>query len=400
MLLRIPTIGDDAGPDYATNINYDLLSLIDTHDHTPGKGVALTTASLDIDTNLSFNSHFAIDVAGLTLVAQSSTPTVGTVYRISDDLYYVDGVGNVVRITQSGAVTGPPGTIAGLVSPASATYVPGSQTFVWRSNTNIAANLDAGTVLYRDLSPNSTYAISLQAPAALSSNYTLTLPTVPASNSFAQLNSSGALVATIPIAAGLTTSNISASANIIGSQLSASANILGSQLSASAGIVNGQIADHTLTSFKMVSTGVAAATYTAPTLTVDEAGRITAASDGTAYGASFYTPTITNLTNISSATASAAWQYMRIGSTVTLSGIIAIVTSGAGIYGLQINSPIVGSNFTTIGNAAGSAMGQSSFNAGVAYANVGSTRLVVTGTGDGAGAFTDTIMVNLTYRVL
>lgn len=191
MLLRIPTVGVDEGPDYAININYDLLNVLDTHDHTSGKGAQITPASLDINGDLSFNNHFATNLAGLSLVAQLSTPLTGTVYQSGVDLYFVDGVGNNIRMTQSGGVAGTPGSITNLLPPASATYVSGSQTFVFQSNTGIAANIDGGAHLFRNLSPNSTFAVVLEAPAALAASYDLILPLLPSVQSFMTLNAAG-----------------------------------------------------------------------------------------------------------------------------------------------------------------------------------------------------------------
>lgn len=195
MLLRVPAVGDEQGPDYAIDINFDLLSVIDSHDHTPGKGVQITPTGMNINANLPFNGHFATQVAGTTLIAQSITPALNTIYESGVDLFFVDGVGNNIRLTQAGGVAGTPGSIAGLVPPASVTYVPGSQTFVFESNINTAANIDAGSYLFRNLSPNSTFAVTLNAPSALSNNYDLTLPTLPAQQSFMTLDQFGQMAA-------------------------------------------------------------------------------------------------------------------------------------------------------------------------------------------------------------
>ena len=249
MSLIIPGVGSEAGPTYAEDVNASL-TLIDQHDHTPGNGVQITPAGLNINAALTLNSNFLTTVAGVTFTAQSTTPAVSTIYENSVDLYFVDGVGNNIRLTQSGGLAGTPGSISGLVSPASATYVPISSTFVWQSNTNIAANMDFGAALLRNISPNSTFALTLQ-PPTLSSNYTITLPTIPASTSFMAMDNSGAISTTIATVGALTTTNLSASAGILGTQLanatitttqiSATAGILGSQLSTTAGIVGSQI---------------------------------------------------------------------------------------------------------------------------------------------------------------
>lgn len=194
MSLIIPTAGQTIGPTYALDVNSSL-SLVDMHDHTPGHGVQITPEGINVNSTLVFNNNFADQLAGLTLIDQGTTPPISTVYAINGDLYFLDGFGNNVRITQSGGVAGSPGSIGGLVAPASATYVPGQSSFVWQSNTNIAANMDFGSAIMRNLSPNSTYALTLTPPANLVNNYTLTLPSLPAVQSFMTLDNSGIITA-------------------------------------------------------------------------------------------------------------------------------------------------------------------------------------------------------------
>lgn len=190
MNLPVPIVGVDPGPQYAIDVN-SCLTLIDQHDHTPGYGVQITPAGIDINTNLTFGQNFATDVAGVVLTTQLSTPTVNTIYESGVDLFFVDGDGNDVRITQNGAVAGTPGSIANLAAPASASYVAADSTFVWESDTNIAANMDFGAAIMRNISPNSTFALTLQPPAALSSDYSLTLPIIPVSRSLLTIDTSG-----------------------------------------------------------------------------------------------------------------------------------------------------------------------------------------------------------------
>lgn len=52
-----------------------------------------------------------------------------------------------------------------------------------------------------------------------------------------------------------------------------------------------------------------------------------------------YTPTLTNVNNISAKTAFAC-QYLRVGSTVTVSGVVSITPIGAGVTQLGISLPI------------------------------------------------------------
>jgi microcystin-dependent protein len=193
MNLVIPTVGNELGPQYAFDVN-NSLSLVDQHDHTSGRGVQIPPAGLNINSNLTFLNNFAVDLAGTTFNPQTSVPADGTIYVNGVDLYYVDELGNNIRITQSGAVTGTPGSIANLTSPASATYVAGSSTFVWQSNANIAANMDFGAAIMRNLSPNSTFALTLQ-PPTLTSNYSITLPYLPSTQSIMTLDAAGNMAA-------------------------------------------------------------------------------------------------------------------------------------------------------------------------------------------------------------
>lgn len=208
MNLPIPGVGTESGPQYAFDVN-SCLTLIDSHDHSPGRGVQITPNGLNINAALSFNNNSAIDLAGLNLTAQLGTPVLlNTIYENGVDLFFLDGVGNPVRITQNGAVAGTPGSIANLLPPASVSYVAGSKTFVFQSGTNIAANIDAASYLLRNISPNSTFALTLQPPAALGNNYSITLPLIPGSNSFITIDTSGALSGSIPTAAGIVGANI------------------------------------------------------------------------------------------------------------------------------------------------------------------------------------------------
>lgn len=213
MNLPVPSVGTEPGPDYAADVNA-CMTLIDQHTHAPGSGVPISPDGMNINADLSFNGQFAIDVAGVGFTAQGGIPSNGTIYMSGVDLFFVDDAGNNVRLTQSGAVAGTPGSISNLVSPASASYVALSSTFVWQSNTNIAANMDFGAAIMRNLSPNSTFALTLRPPAALSSNFTLTLPNIPGSTSFLTLDTSGNITGSIATSGGITASNIAAGTQI------------------------------------------------------------------------------------------------------------------------------------------------------------------------------------------
>lgn len=201
MLLPIPAVGLELGPQYAIDIN-DCMTLIDAHDHTPGSGVQITPAGMNINIDLSMGGNNLTTIRSLRLSSQSS-PLVGVldincVYDVLGDLYFTDGVGNQVRITQGGGVAGTPGSISGLVAPASASYVSANQTFVWQSDTLTPANMDAASYIFRNLSANSK-GLTLSPPAAMGADYTLTLPALPAAatNKIVRLDSTGAFTASL-----------------------------------------------------------------------------------------------------------------------------------------------------------------------------------------------------------
>lgn len=181
MNLPVPIVGVDPGPQYATDVN-SCLTLIDSHNHTPGRGLPITPDAIDINIPLTMNGNFLTDVGGVTLNPQTTPPAVGTVYENGVDLFFIDGDGNNVRLTQGGSVAGAAGSISGLVPPtsASASYVAIDSTFVWQSNINVAANMDAGSYIFRDLTVSSP-GVTVSAPTALASDYSLVLPTLPAS---------------------------------------------------------------------------------------------------------------------------------------------------------------------------------------------------------------------------
>jgi hypothetical protein len=190
MSLIIPTVGVDVGPTYAFEINQSL-GLIDQHDHSPGKGMPISSEGITIVSDINMNGYAFNNLKSLTLSIQTANSIPATVFVKGVDLYYTDVNGSEIRLTKDSGVNGTPGSINNLFAPASVDYVPSSSTFVFSSNTNIAANLDIGSIKFRNLLPNSTFALSLLPPSALSSNYSITLPTLPASTSMLSIGTTG-----------------------------------------------------------------------------------------------------------------------------------------------------------------------------------------------------------------
>lgn len=183
MGLPIPNVAQEPGPAWAKDINASL-SILDGHNHTPGNGVQIPPSGLDINNDLTFQGNNATNLRSTRYTPQSLipgvTPDIGITYVSGVDLYYNDGNGNQIRITQSGSVAGSSGTITGLPSgTASAAYIPSSGTFVFQQATATAANMDIATVILRYPGSYPTPAgnfIALEAPASLATGYAFTLP--------------------------------------------------------------------------------------------------------------------------------------------------------------------------------------------------------------------------------
>jgi hypothetical protein len=193
MLLPVPAVGIDLGPQYATDVN-NCLTILDAHDHTPGLGVQITPAGLNINTDLTIQNNNLTVIRSARLSAQT-TPISGAsdlncIYDTLGDLYFNDGVGNQIRITQNGGVAGTPGSITGMTGGANVAYVPATQTFVFQSAANTPANLDGGALTLRNITANSN-GVTLSPPSAMGTNYGLTLPTLPNAQKFMTLDAAG-----------------------------------------------------------------------------------------------------------------------------------------------------------------------------------------------------------------
>lgn len=201
MNLPIPTVGIDPGPDWALNID-SCFSILDSHDHTPGKGIPITPTGININADLLFNNNNATLVRSIRFQPQGGVlvggADLGCIYESGVDLFYNDGAGNNIRITQSGGIAGTPGSIGSLTPPASVTYVSGTSTYVFQSAANTPGNIDVASVVLRNLTAGSN-GLTLSPPASLPSDYSIILPSLPAQTSFVTITSSGTMLANTTI---------------------------------------------------------------------------------------------------------------------------------------------------------------------------------------------------------
>lgn len=179
LLLPIPTI--TPGPTYASE-EVTAFTVIDAHDHTTGKGVPVPTLGLNINNDLTFNGYNAIDLRSTRYAIQTavlSAPTdLACIYSVNGNLYWNNQLGQPVQITSGAAIDAT--TIGGIggdyaTSTALLFYTSADRTFTFWSNTNVPANIDAGSVTIRQVttSPNG---ITINSPSALAASYGVTLP--------------------------------------------------------------------------------------------------------------------------------------------------------------------------------------------------------------------------------
>lgn len=314
MNLVLPTVGVTPGPQYATNLNASL-TIIDQHDHTSGNGVPIPSAGININADLGFNSYNAVDMRTSRYTSQiaplADPLDIICVYAVAGDLYFNDGVGNQVRITQSGGVAGSPGSIANLVSPASASYLTLSGTFVWESDANVPALMDNGSVIVREPVANGNGA-TIKVAAGLAGNYNLILPQLPASQKIMTLDASG---------------NLSAPYDVDGSSIVISSNLL---TVGPTGITTSMIAAGAVTEPKLANASVSTRTFVAGAITTTaiDNGAVTPQKRSTAIQAqsSFNTATTSASGQISLA---ATGRPIVINLSITGPNVQQIGSSGA-----------------------------------------------------------------------
>jgi hypothetical protein len=237
MNLQQPIIGQDSGLTWeqSTNSNADV---IDAHNHSPGSGTQINPSGININSSLPFNNQKATTVAAVEFQDQSAITDTTSAYTKSGNLFFRDGSGNEVQITSGGAVNA---TSSGISSgTATASFV--SSTLVVNADVNKPANVKGASLLMGNNVTSSHY-LTLQPPAAMAADTTVTLPSIPGSQSFMTIDTSGNMAGYASINQGITRSNLAS----VGQQVSSSS---GSAQTASAVFV-----DVTNLSVSITSTG-------------------------------------------------------------------------------------------------------------------------------------------------
>jgi hypothetical protein len=173
MNLVVPSVGAEPGPQYATDIN-NSLTLIDQHDHSPGKGVQITPAGMNINATLTFNGNAATSLLYSSFIAGSSPSTALMSLSVSpvsgiDELWYTDNNGIQTQITSNGSVHA---TLASLPGLSYNVIAANAWNFYQVGTPSIPASLYVQSLFLQ--TPTSSFNTELIAPTT--GNYAISLP--------------------------------------------------------------------------------------------------------------------------------------------------------------------------------------------------------------------------------
>lgn len=195
MSLVLPVPGVETGPQYGSDQNSSF-TLVDSHDHTPGKGVPVVPQGININSDLAFNDNNATTLRSARFTSQGAPLALITdiqcIYVSGADLYYNDSSGNQVRITNNGAVNV---TATSLVNGSNIAQFIANQLVV-DSAANTPANIVAGSYLMGNNVASGNF-VTLQPVNSIPSNYSLTMPELPAVTSLLTIDSTGNIVGSI-----------------------------------------------------------------------------------------------------------------------------------------------------------------------------------------------------------
>lgn len=188
MSLELPTNGADIGT-WGTKLNV-ALPIVDSHNHTTGKGVKVPTAGLNIDADLSFGNFAASAVGkiGLTpITALAAGSTTVFVSAADNELYWRTAGGTNVKLTNGNALN-VGAFVGGIIGDYTSTNAQlayddatGAYTFK-RGGTHPWARLRAADLrLYEYNTLESVYT-AIKASAAIAASYDITLPAAAAAS--------------------------------------------------------------------------------------------------------------------------------------------------------------------------------------------------------------------------
>jgi hypothetical protein len=209
--ITLPELGADPGQwDDLLNACWEAF---DEHDHTPGSGVLVPLAGININDDIDL-AGFALLQAARLEMDEIALPSMGASFlfasSVNHELYWRTSGGVNLQITSgSGLNVSLIGGIAGDYASVGAelAYDDANDryTFKQQGAPKPWARLASGDVRIHEFNTTESLYVALKAPSALAGNVDITLPLVlPAAQAFVQMSSAGVLSAsnimTTPVA--------------------------------------------------------------------------------------------------------------------------------------------------------------------------------------------------------
>jgi len=200
MSLITPTLGGDSGT-WDDKINACFV-LIDSHDHTPGKGVKVPVAGLNINDNISLAGSYALQNIYSLDFSAVSAPNTGTkrlfVSSSDNELYWRTNSGSNVKLTLGTSInTTLVGGIVGDYSSVGAevAFDDANKRYTFKDQSSPSkkwARLASGPVRIYEYNTTESVYVEHAVDAALAASYTVTWPAaLPASTLPLQISAAG-----------------------------------------------------------------------------------------------------------------------------------------------------------------------------------------------------------------
>lgn len=216
--MSTPNMGLTLPVDHGSTDTWDVIldavfGLIDSHDHSTGRGVKVPSAGLNINADLSFISHaitnaLALDMVPTTTASVAAYSSAIFVNSADNNLYFRNAAGNNVQITAgniiniavAGAIGGDYGSVGALLD-----FVDANDTYHFFQQLGAGVR-QYGKVAHADLdlfeykaAPSAgvpANRVRHKSPASLAASYDLTwLAALPAANAGLSADSTGLITA-------------------------------------------------------------------------------------------------------------------------------------------------------------------------------------------------------------
>jgi hypothetical protein len=258
MSLVLPT--DHGSADVWDSILDTVFGLLDSHDHTSGKGVQVPSAALKINadvswsfggTNYALKDAKAIDFTPVTAASIAALSSALYVDSSDSELHFLDASARNIKITNAGVLNvSIVGGIGGDYSSVGALFSFDDATdSYWAQQQGSPrpwARLRVGDVDIYQTAASITNRVRLKSPAALGASYDVTWPAaVPGSTSAMQMSSAGVLTVSNTFANAITltsgvTGAVLATGTVTGNRVVSTTDVAHGNVVLPVGVYNGR----------------------------------------------------------------------------------------------------------------------------------------------------------------